>query len=165
MLECRHAGPGQRGGIAVELALALPLFLLIIAGVMDLGLLFWEKHVITNATREGARAAAKATDTGTVLKAKLTQSQVKSVVQSYLNQFSLKDEDGNPLTLDASNFSYTWEDTTSGKVLQVSLSQIPCRLGLLPRLRTLFGAAQGSDLLYLSAQTSMAAEWTTAPSP
>lgn len=165
MPQSRHKGPGERGGVAVELALALPLFLFIIAGVMDLGLLFWEKHVITNATREGARAAAKATDTGTQLKAKLTQSQVKSVVQTYLNQFSLKDADGNPLSLDSSNFSYLWQDTASGKVVQVTLTQIPCRLSLLPRLRPLFGGSSGSDFFYLSAQTSMAAEWTTAPSP
>ncbi|MCL6593628.1 MAG: hypothetical protein K6T31_06595, partial [Alicyclobacillus sp.] len=118
-------------------------------------------HVITNAAREGARAAAKATDTGTILMAKLTQSQVKAVVQDYLNQYSVKDQDGNPLVLDSSNFSYTWEDTPSGKVLHVSLNQIPCRLSLLPNLKTLFGAAGGDDVFYLSAQTSMAAEWTT----
>jgi Flp pilus assembly protein TadG len=161
----RHPSPREQGGIAVELALALPLFLLLIAGVLDLDLLFWEKHVITNASREGARAAAKAIDTGTQLQAKMTQSQVRAVVQTYLNQFALKDANGNPLVLDDSNFSYTWEDTASGKILHVALNQIPCRLSLLPQIKNLFGGSAMSNVLYLSAQTSMAAEWTTAPSP
>ncbi len=65
----------EQGNVAVELALAMPLLLLIIAGVVDLGLLFWEKHVLTNATREGARAAIKAVDTGTAVDPQMTQSR------------------------------------------------------------------------------------------
>jgi TadE-like protein len=62
----RFTGPRNRrehGNITIEMALALPLFLFLVAGVLDLGMLFWEKNVITNAAREGARAAAKAVDT------------------------------------------------------------------------------------------------------
>ena len=47
----------ERGSLTVEMALAMPVFLFLVAGAMDLGMLFWAKHVITNATREGARAA------------------------------------------------------------------------------------------------------------
>jgi len=158
-------GRREDGGIAVELALAMPLFLFIIAGVVDLGMLFWEKHVLTNASREGARVATKARDTGTAVVAQLTQTQVRQVVQDYLNQFPVKDLDGSPLVLDSGNFSYTWGATGSGTVLHVALNQIPYRLSLLPNIRTLFGGASGDDVFYLAAQTSMAAEWTTAPSP
>ena len=35
----------------MEMAIALPLMLLVIAGVVDLGFLFWEKEVLTNAAR------------------------------------------------------------------------------------------------------------------
>jgi Flp pilus assembly protein TadG len=83
------------GNLTVELALAMPVFLFLVSGVLDLGMLFWEKHVITNAAREGARAAAKAVDTGTAVTADLTQTEVKQVVQTYLNQFALKKLDGS----------------------------------------------------------------------
>jgi hypothetical protein len=84
----RFIGPRRRrdqGNITIEMALAMPVFLLLVAGVLDLGMLFWEKHVITNAAREGARAAAKAVDTGTAVTADLTQTQVKQVVHLFLH--------------------------------------------------------------------------------
>jgi Flp pilus assembly protein TadG len=157
----------EQGNVAVELALALPLLLLIIAGVVDLGLLFWEKHVITNATREGARAAVKAVDSGTAVNAKMTQSQIQQVVQDYLDNFAVKNLDGSALVLDGSTFSYTWTPTASGTVLTVSLNQIPYRMMLLPNTRALFGytRTEGDDAFYLNAHTSMAAEWTTPPGP
>lgn len=166
----RFAGRQSRredGGIAVELALALPLLLFIIGGALDLGLLFWEKQVITNASREGARAAAKAVDTGTSVVAQLTQSQVQQVVQNYLNQCAIKALDGSPLVLDSGTFTYTWAATGSGTVLTVTLNQVPYRMMLLPNIRTMFGGSRtsGDDAFYLTAQTSMAAEWTTPPGP
>jgi Flp pilus assembly protein TadG len=157
----------EQGNVAIELALAMPLLLLIIAGVVDLGLLFWEKHVLTNATREGARAATKAVDTGTAVNAQMTQSQVQQVVQTYLDNFAVKDLDGSDLVLSGSKFSYTWSPTPSGTVLTVSLNQIPYRMMMLPNMRTLFGYTRtdGDEAYYLNAQTSMAAEWTTPPGP
>ncbi len=43
----------------MELALVFPLLLLLLAGITDLGLLYWEKQILTNATGEGARLAAR----------------------------------------------------------------------------------------------------------
>jgi Flp pilus assembly protein TadG len=158
---------GEHGNITVEMALAIPVFLLLVAGVFDLGMLFWEKHVLTNAAREGARAAAKAVDTGTAVTADMTQSEVKAVVQNYLNRFALKNLDGTNLTLNSGNFQYTWTNTASGTVLNINLSQIPCQLLLLPSAKALVGVArtEGDNVVLLDAQTSMAAEWSTAPSP
>jgi Flp pilus assembly protein TadG len=48
----------ERGTELVEFALALPILLLVIAGIIDLGLLFKDYEVLTNAAREGARVAA-----------------------------------------------------------------------------------------------------------
>jgi len=157
----------EQGNVAVELALAMPLLLLIIAGVVDLGLLFWEKHVLTNATREGARAAIKALDTGTAVTAEMTQSQIRQVVQDYLDNFALKDLDGSDLDLNGGTFSYTWSPSASGTVLTVALNQIPYRMMLLPNTRALFGYTRtaGDEAFYLNAQTSMAAEWTSPPAP
>lgn len=48
--------PGsERGQAIIELALTLPLLLLIVLGVFDFGLMFQKYEVVTNAAREGAR--------------------------------------------------------------------------------------------------------------
>jgi len=46
----------QNGGAAVEFALILPLFIFLIFGIIEGGLLLYNEQVLTNASREGARA-------------------------------------------------------------------------------------------------------------
>ena len=48
---------GERGQAIIELALTLPLLLLVVLGVFDFGLMFQRFEVVTNAAREGARVA------------------------------------------------------------------------------------------------------------
>ena len=48
---------GERGAALVEFALAVPLLLVVIAGIVDFGFAFQRYEVITNAAREGARMA------------------------------------------------------------------------------------------------------------
>jgi Flp pilus assembly protein TadG len=45
----------EQGAALVELALILPLLLVVIAGIVDFGFAFQRYEVITNAAREGAR--------------------------------------------------------------------------------------------------------------
>ena len=45
----------ERGAELIEMALVLPLLLLIIMGIIDFGFMFREMNVVTNAAREGAR--------------------------------------------------------------------------------------------------------------
>jgi Flp pilus assembly protein TadG len=45
----------ERGQAIVELALTLPLLLLIVMGVFDFGLMFQRFEIVANAAREGAR--------------------------------------------------------------------------------------------------------------
>jgi len=47
---------GQRGAATVEFAIILPLLVILVFGIIDVGLLLYNKQVITNASREGARA-------------------------------------------------------------------------------------------------------------
>ena len=54
-------GRGQEGAAAVEFALVLPVLVFLVLGGMDLGHRFYMQHLITNASREGARYAAKYT--------------------------------------------------------------------------------------------------------
>jgi Flp pilus assembly protein TadG len=50
----RHS---ERGVEFIEMALVLPLLLLVVLGIAEFGLLFQQYEVITNAAREGARIA------------------------------------------------------------------------------------------------------------
>jgi Flp pilus assembly protein TadG len=67
----------ERGAELIEMALVLPLLMLIIMGIIDFGFLFREMSVVTNAAREGARAG--------VLPDYSADANVSNRVQQYLN--------------------------------------------------------------------------------
>jgi len=48
----------QKGSVLIEFALVLPIFLLILSGVITFSIALYNKTVLTMATREGARAGA-----------------------------------------------------------------------------------------------------------
>lgn len=45
----------EQGGIAVEFAIILPVFLLLVFGIVDFGHAWYMDHLMSNASREGAR--------------------------------------------------------------------------------------------------------------
>ena len=47
----------ERGQAIIEMALCLPLLLIVIFGIIDFGFMFQRYEVVTNAAREGARIA------------------------------------------------------------------------------------------------------------
>ena len=47
---------GQEGASAVELAITLPLLLILAFGIVEFSIALYDKAMITNASREGARA-------------------------------------------------------------------------------------------------------------
>ena len=51
----------ERGAVAVEFALILPVLVFLILGGMDIGHMFYIDHIISTASREGARYGAKYT--------------------------------------------------------------------------------------------------------
>lgn len=53
---------GERGQATVELALVVPVLLLILFGIMEFGRIFSSYLIVTNAAREGARWAAVGAD-------------------------------------------------------------------------------------------------------
>lgn len=68
----------QQGLAAVELSLVLPVLFLIIFVIIEFSIALYNKAIITNASREAARA-------GIVLKSpKLTTAQIQSVANNYL---------------------------------------------------------------------------------
>jgi Flp pilus assembly protein TadG len=148
--------------VVLELALTLPLFLMLIGGALDLGMLFWNKHILTNAAREGARAAVRANSSGTG-KPEKTTSQVQQVVQVYLDRFNFKELDGSNLVLNGSRFSYTWAVEGTGYLVTVALNQIPYKMMLLPSAQAILagGGWQAGPSFDLKSMTKMTAEWTT----
>jgi len=71
----------QRGSVVVEFAIVLPLLLLLFIGITEFGIAYYNKQVITNASREGARAGIVA------LSEEETQGQkeerIKEIVHDY----------------------------------------------------------------------------------
>lgn len=47
----------EKGAAAVEFAIVLPIFLILVFGVIEFGFALYDKALITNASREGARFA------------------------------------------------------------------------------------------------------------
>jgi Flp pilus assembly protein TadG len=68
----------ERGAALVELALTLPLLLVVIAGIVDFGFVFQRYEVVTNAAREGARIA--------VLPGGYSDTIIKNRVRDYVQK-------------------------------------------------------------------------------
>jgi Flp pilus assembly protein TadG len=67
----------QKGASAVEFAIILPVLVALFFGIVDFGLLIYDKQVITNASREGARA-------GVVQRIpRLSAAEIAGVVNAY----------------------------------------------------------------------------------
>jgi len=78
------------GGAALEFALILPLLIFIVAGIIEFGLALYDKAVITNASREGARTGIVfRMDPSTGERNPLTVDEIEERVNGYLG--------GNPL--------------------------------------------------------------------
>ena len=76
----------NRGVAAVELAICLPILILLVCGSIEFGLLFYNQQVITNASREGVRAG---------ITGEMTDDEIKNIVQTYCN--------GNLINLNGAN--------------------------------------------------------------
>jgi hypothetical protein len=78
----------HNGATAIEFAIILPLLILVLFGIIEFSLVLFNKHIITNASREGARAGivsrgtVRFQDTGPTIE--IDTVDVKAVVDSYL---------------------------------------------------------------------------------
>jgi Flp pilus assembly protein TadG len=74
----------QTGSNIVEFALVLPLLLILVSGIVDLGLMIFDKAVITNAAREGARFGMVFGEASIAGGGRPTEAQIIARVNSYL---------------------------------------------------------------------------------
>ena len=65
----------QRGVAAVEFAIVLPVLLFLFIGITEFGIAYYNKQVITNASREGARAA---------LNPSINEDEIKQTIRDYI---------------------------------------------------------------------------------
>ncbi len=131
-------GRRQEGVAAVEFAIILPVLMLLVLGGMDLGDMYFVQHVITNASREGARYAAKYTGTATVP----TSGQISNYVISKLNYQNLN---LNNLAVSAS-----YSGTSPDEIVTVTVQA--------DKYWWILGSLGLSDPKILTARTAMAVE-------
>ena len=76
----------ESGVSAVEFALISPLLFVLTFAIVEFGILLFDKAVVTNASREGARAAIVFNTDGTDYKP-ITVEVIRDVVTSYANGY------------------------------------------------------------------------------
>lgn len=71
----------QNGSNIVEFAFVMPLLVILVFGIIDFAIALYDKAVITNAVREGARQGIVFADGQ--LSQRLTPAQIEAVVEAY----------------------------------------------------------------------------------
>ena len=123
----------------VEFALILPLLLLLLFGTVEFSIALYDKAVITNASREAARA-------GVMYKVpQLTVAQITSVAQNYASNYLITF--GSPATMTVAVDQSS--GTATGNPLKVTLGYTYTGLALGKIINPLVGALQ------ISAVTTM----------
>ena len=67
--QSRHRSSRGAGQAMVEFALVIPVFLLVLSGILDFGFMLFTRMSVINAAREGARVAAMTADDTTIVNA------------------------------------------------------------------------------------------------
>lgn len=80
-LRGKHA---QRGAAAVEFAIVLPLLIILIFGIIEFSVILFDKAMITNASREGARAGiVYRWDPVNEIEIPLSETEIEDIVLAY----------------------------------------------------------------------------------
>jgi len=117
----RRRGTRRQAGVAVvEFGLILPLLLLLVFGMVEFSIALYDKAVITNASREAARA-------GVMYKVPpLTPAQITTVAQNYASTYLITFGTSTPVSVAVDQSS----GTTTGQPLKVTLTYSYSGVGL-----------------------------------
>lgn len=137
----RGARRAEKGAAAVEFALVLPILLVILFGIIEFGLIMYDKAVLTNASREAARA-------GIVLRnPKPTDAAIQAVAGSYCSGLVTFGTAGPPTVT-------VTQPGTSGSILTVTVTYDYGTL-VIGKLIQLASGGVFADPVRLSATASM----------
>ncbi len=122
-MHCIRNRNGREGQALVELAIVLPVLILILVGIMEFGLLIYNQQVITNATREGARFGIVARTP------RRTAAQIDSVVADYCGSHLVTFGSGTPITTTAATGTAFGDDLTVTVTFQYDFLVLPGFIG------------------------------------
>ncbi|HET9832284.1 MAG TPA: TadE/TadG family type IV pilus assembly protein [Vicinamibacterales bacterium] len=146
----RRTWAAESGAELIEFAIALPILLLVITGILDFAILFQRYEVVNNAAREGARVAVLPD---------FTVDDVKTRVKNYLN--------ASGLTATAPDPTVTYSTMSLGagaptvNVVKVVV-QYPHQFVFIGPAMALVGAGSMADIT-LAASATMRTEAAAAP--
>ena len=116
----------QRGVAAVEFAIVLPILAILLIGIIEFGIVLYNKQVVTNATREGVRAAINPDP-------KLDESQIKNIVVDSASDMLLSTLSVGDVTVTSSNNDFETREFPHNVIVNVTYEHnflIPGFLGL-----------------------------------
>lgn len=124
--QSRRGRRAQRGVAVVEFALVLPLLLLLLFGIVEMGFLLYDKTVITSASRAAARQAVAFGENSTGGASYLIGSNVKGIANGALSNMLINFGTGSPSVVITNSVTGVVQDTSqacsSGASLTVSVS-------------------------------------------
>ena len=114
----------ERGAAAVEFALLLPVLLTILYGIIEFGMIMYGREVVTNASREGARAGI------IQVSPKPTSGQITAIATNYLTGTGINPSQVTVTVTGAGGASPTMLTVTATYNYPWLVPYIPAVLGL-----------------------------------
>ena len=90
----------QRGTSIVEFAIVLPMLIILLLGIVEFGFALYDQAVITNASREGARAGIVAQNP------RKTSADITAIVNNYCQTYLISFTENDPVTTVAGGGSF-----------------------------------------------------------
>ena len=113
---CASEGEGRRGAVAVEAAFCLPLLLVFMVGIWEVGRMVQVSQILANAAREGARYAAAGNLNISGVNTPITVAMVQQNVQNYLTAAGLPAAAANGAQVQVTNLSsHTWTNPSDAQ--------------------------------------------------
>ena len=116
---------GERGAVLVEFAVVIPILLILLMGIVEVGLLFYNQQVLTNASREGARAGIS----------HLAVSEVTTIVENYCQDRMIRFDSDTAPTTTVTGIPGSFGDNVTVNVNYPYTFLVPDLLGFGPNLQ------------------------------